>query len=72
MAAVLAALGQSSVILRINTSFLERQDATDRHRDAREVRKAYTFSKDWRVQESMTYVTRYSYNFCWAVRTLMS
>ena len=72
MAAVLAALGQSSVSRWINTSFLERQNATDRHHNARKVRKTYTFSKDWRVHEAMTYFTMYSYNFCWPVRTLPS
>ena len=41
MATVLAALGQSSVSRWINVSFLERQIATDRHRNARKVRKAY-------------------------------
>ena len=49
MAGVVAALAGSTVSRWINTSFLERQDATDRHRNARKVRKAYTFSKDWRV-----------------------
>ena len=57
---------------RVNVSFLERYNATDRHRNARKVRKTYTFSKDWQVHESMTYFTIYSYNFCWAVRTLMN
>jgi hypothetical protein len=70
MAAVLTALGQSSVSRWINVSFLERQNATDRHRNARKVRKTYTFSKDWRIHESMTYFSMYSYNFCWPVRTL--
>jgi hypothetical protein len=70
LAAIVAALGRSKVSRRINTSFLERQNATDRHRNARKVRKAYTFSKDWRVHEAMTYFTMYSYNFCWPVRTL--
>jgi hypothetical protein len=70
MASVLAALSRSKVSRWINVSFLERQNATDRHRNARKVRKAYTFSKDWRVHEAMTYFTMYSYNFCWAVRTL--
>ena len=70
MAAILVALGQSRVSRWINTSFLERQNATDRHRNARKVRKAYTFSKDWQVHESMTYFSMYSYNFCWPVRTL--
>ncbi len=54
----------------INTSFVERQHATDRHHNARKARKTYRFSKDWRVHEAMTYFTLYSYNFCWPVRTL--
>jgi hypothetical protein len=54
----------------INTSFVERYHATDRHRNARKARKTYRFSKDWRVHEAMTYFTMYSYNFCWPVRTL--
>ena len=70
MAAVQAALAVSEASRRINTSFLERQNATDRHHNARKVRKTYTFSKDWRVHEAMTYFTMYSYNFCWPVRTL--
>jgi IS1 family transposase len=70
MATVLAALARSKASRRINVSFLERQNATDRHHNARKVRKTYTFSKDWRVHEAMTYFTMYSYNFCWPVRTL--
>jgi IS1 family transposase len=70
MAAVQVALAKSKASRWINTSFLERQNATDRHHNARKVRKTYTFSKDWRVHESMTYFTMYSYNFCWPVRTL--
>ncbi len=60
MAAVQAALAKSMVSRWINTSFLERQNATDRHHNARKVRKTYTFSKDWRVHEAMTYFTMYS------------
>jgi IS1 family transposase len=70
MAAVQAVLSQSTASRQINTSFLERENATDRHHNARKVRKTYTFSKDWRVHEAMTYFTLYSYNFCWPVRTL--
>ena len=70
MAGVAAALARSTASRGINTSFVERQNATDRHRNARKVRKTYTFSKDWAVHEAMTYFTIYSYNFCWAVRTL--
>ena len=69
-AGVAAALARSTASRGINTSFVERQNATDRHRNARKVRKTYTFSKDWAVHEAMTYFTIYSYNFCWPVRTL--
>ncbi len=37
---------------------------------ARKARKTYRFSKDWRFHEAVTYLTLYSYNFCWLVRTL--
>ena len=70
MAAVVAALGMSKVSRSINTSFVERQNGTDRHRNARKARKTYRFSKDWRYHESVTYLTMYVYNFCWPVRTL--
>jgi hypothetical protein len=70
MAALARALRLSRVSRRVNVSFLERYHATDRHKNARKVRKTYTFSTDWRVHESMTYFTMYSYNFCWPVRTL--
>ena len=69
MAAIQAVLAKSKASRSINTSSLERQNATDRHHNARKVRKTYTFSKDWRVHESMTYFTTYSPNFCWPVRT---
>ena len=53
-----------------STSYLERHNATDRQRNARKGRKTYRFSKDWETHEAMTTFTMYSYNFCWAVRTL--
>jgi hypothetical protein len=65
-----AALDGSSVSRAVNTSFVERQNGTDRHRNARKARKTYRFSKDWRAHEAMTHYTLYRYNFCWAVRTL--
>jgi IS1 family transposase len=70
VATVLAALSRSRVSRAINTSFVERQHATDRHRNARKARKTYRFSKDWRQHEAVTYYTMYSYNFCWPVKTL--
>jgi hypothetical protein len=70
VAAVLAALAVSLVSTAVNTVFVERENGTDRNRNARKVRKTYCFSKDWDVHEAVSYFTRYSYNFCWPVRTL--
>jgi hypothetical protein len=69
-AAVAGALERSGASRAINTSFVERHHLTDRHHNARKSRKTYRFSKDWQVHEAMTYLTLYSYNFCWCVRTL--
>jgi IS1 family transposase len=69
-AAVQAALARSRVSRTINTAFVERYHATDRHRNARKARKSYCFSKDWDVHQAATYFSMYSYNFCWPVRTL--
>ena len=68
--AVGAALARSASSRAVNTSFVERQNGTDRNRNARKARKTYGFSKDWSVHQAVTYFTMYSYNFCWAVRTL--
>lgn len=70
MAAVAAALKESRVSRSINTSLVERQHLTDRHHNARKSRRTYRFSKRWRYHEAATYLTLYSYNFCWPVRTL--
>ena len=67
---VARALAESRVSRSINTPFVERQNGTDRHRNARKVRKTYRFSKDWRHHEAATYFSLFSYNFCWPVRTL--
>jgi hypothetical protein len=69
-AALEAALKRSASSRAVNTSFVERQNGTDRNRNARKIRKACSFSKLWDVHESITYFTLYSYNFCWPVRTL--
>ena len=70
MAAVAAALALSRVSRAINTAFVERENGTDRHRNARKVRKTYRFSKHWEHHEAVTYLSLYLYNFCWPVRTL--
>lgn len=54
----------------INTAFIERYNGTDRNQNARKVRRTYMFSKDWATHNLLTYFICYSYNFCWAVRTL--
>jgi hypothetical protein len=64
------ALAESCVSSVVNTSFIEPQNRTDRGRNARKARRSYRFSKDWQVHEAMTYLTVYSYNFCWGVRKL--
>jgi IS1 family transposase len=64
------ALARSASSRAVNTSLVERQNGTDRNRNAREARKSYCFSKDWAVHQAITYFTMNSYNFCWAVRTL--
>jgi IS1 family transposase len=69
-AAVLRAVSLSAVSRAINTAFVERENGTDRHRNARKARRTYRFSKDWRYHEAVTYLSLYTYNFCWAVRTL--
>jgi len=67
---VKSALEQSRCSRKINTSFIERQNGTDRNRCSRKVRKSYCFSKDWDVHGAATCFSLYSYNFCWQVRTL--
>jgi IS1 family transposase len=65
-----AALAASAASTTVNTSFVERSNATDRHRNARKARRTYRFSKVRDAHEAAGYFTLYSYNFCWAVRTL--
>lgn len=69
-AMLVAALADSAVSTSVNTSFIERHNGTDRHRNSRKVRKTYRFSKDWDMHNASTYFSMYSYNFCWPVRTL--
>ena len=64
------ALAASTCSRKVNTSFVERHNGTDRNRCSRKVRKSYCFSKDWDVHRAATCLSMYSYNFCWAVRTL--
>lgn len=70
IAGVASALATSSASSAVNTSFVERQNGTDRHRNARKARKTYRFSKDFRYHEAVTYLSMFTYNFCWPVSTL--
>jgi IS1 family transposase len=59
-----------SVLGCVSTVFVERQNGSDRQRNARKVRKTYRFSKAWGMHAALTYFTMYSSNFCCCVRTL--
>ena len=63
-------LRRSSASNSINTSFVERNNATDRRQKGRKQRKSYGFSRSKRMHDAATYFVSYSYNFCWPVRTL--
>jgi IS1 family transposase len=63
-------LKRSSASTTINTSFVERNNGTDRHQNARKRRKTYAFSKDLAMHRAASFFIGYSYNFCWPVRTL--
>jgi hypothetical protein len=65
-----AALALSRSSRAVNTSYVLRQNGTDRNRNARKVRKAYSYSKSWTINRMFIYLTIYAYNFCWPVRTL--
>jgi len=58
IAATQAVLGKSKASRHLNTSFLERQNATAPHHDVRKARETYTFSMDWRAHDAMTYGDR--------------
>jgi hypothetical protein len=71
MACLLAVwLRRSAVSNTVNTSFVERNNATDRQQSGRKRRKTYGFSRDKRMHDCATYFVSYSDNFCWPVRTV--
>jgi hypothetical protein len=65
-----AMLKRSTASTTINTSFVERNNGTDRHQNSRKRRKTYGFSKSLAMHRASSYFVGYSYNFCWPVRTL--
>src|SRR4029077_6380039 len=64
-----ALLGRSTASTTINTSFVERNNGTDRHQNSRKRRKTYAFSKDLAMHRAASCFIGYSYNFRWGVRT---
>lgn len=64
------ALAASPVSTTINTSFVERYNGTDRHFNARKVRKTYGFSKDLILHEAASWIAITVYNFCRPQRAL--
>jgi IS1 family transposase len=64
------ALGGSGQSQAVNTSFVERYHGTQRQFNAREKRRAYTFSKELTLHEAATWLVVLWYNFGWSVRTL--
>ncbi len=61
---------RSTASTTINTSFMERNNGTDRHQNSRKRRKTYAFSKDLAMHRAASYSIGYRYNFCWPVGTL--
>lgn len=54
----------------VNTSFVERNNGTARHFNARKQRKTYCFSKRIVEHVAMSWLMLTHYNFCWANRML--
>lgn len=67
LAAVLEVSPCSSTV---NTSFVERNNGTARHFNARKQRDTYCFSKQLREHTAMSWLMVTHYNFCWNHRML--
>jgi IS1 family transposase len=65
-----ATLADSCISSTVNTSYVERFNGTQRHRNARKARKTYAFSKDLYFHVALTWLGITIYNFCWEPRTL--
>lgn len=57
-------LARSAVSTHVNTSFVERFNATVRQHNSRKARKVYTFSKDLEQHVAMSWFATAYYNFC--------
>src|SRR5262249_16365971 len=64
-----ALLKRSTASATIDTSFVERNDGTDRHQNARKRRKTYASSKDLAMHRAAADFIGSSYNSSWPVRT---
>jgi hypothetical protein len=62
LALLTALLGRSTASTTINTSFVERNNGVDRHRNARKRRKTCAFSKELAMHRASSYFIGYSYN----------
>lgn len=60
----------SMVSKTINTAFVERNNGTERGKNARKRRKTLCFSKDSDMHNAASYFVGLGYNFLWPVRTL--
>ena len=58
------ALERSTVSKHVNTTFVERFNATVRQHNSRKARKVYTFSKEFKYHEAMSWFAAAYYNFC--------
>lgn len=58
------ALARSAVSTHINTTFIERFNATVRQHNSRKARKVYTFSKAFSQHQAMSWLALAYYNFC--------
>jgi IS1 family transposase len=58
------ALARSAVSRHVNTSFVERFNATVRQHNSRKARKVYTFSKAFEQHQAMSWFALSYYNFC--------
>ena len=65
-----ATLESSSVSSGVNISFVERQNGTDRHLNARKARKTLEFSKDCEYHVCQSWHCMTYYNFCWDHQSL--
>lgn len=58
------ALARSAVSTHVNTTFVERFNATVRQHNSRKARKVYTFSKAFSQHHAMSWFALSYYNFC--------